>query len=1066
MPRFSSRLTRSATTAWFATPLLAAALFVAPSLTAATETLIERPRPLSAAEEVAIRLALDYLDRGPDAWLEALHPNSTLAALPASEAGDEIGVRAGPRRGAAWRLQTAGPGQPQGRAIFNVDFPSGVSDTLVVDLERTADGDWAIHRLRTMVDTWDELAYALPDDDEAATAPTLPLATPTPPPAAALALLLATLLIAALVAAAAFATRRPRPALAPLAATLALLLAAGLLHACGFGGAGEAASKATATTSDDGQAAPADASADLALGALRPLREAIALGRERARIEELLTRVPADGPLRRTADLWLAELAFNQTDLSEIERVLDTLPEPAPVPLGDLLRARLAFLRKEPGEAAAAYERAISAGPNHDGIRLEAATALDVLGLSIEAELEYDLLAEMGSRLAEVYYGKAMYAVLLDKPARGEDYLRLAWKLQPLERDDLLANPLLGRLVTRPELFPTFEFSEADEPVVEPPSDERRPLRPPSGTAARLTGGLLHMAIGDGTLVVPGGWVVAPALTVRLTADALRREEEETLLARLPELTTEVEELGALAHPRRRVEVVKTGIALGRYRRWQDLVDLTAALDVESLDRVPGLLVQLRAAALSHVDRDAEARDLLIRLATSDLANRRRDPGSLYQLADLMATEGEFDVAKQLIRKAANLSPLAANDARLRQIELQRELAASNGYWDTDHFRIVYPRITGEKYARQLGMVLEEEHERLRRWIPLHRLPADPGAGPIEVHLHPLREFLQAYSGGSLVLGVYDGVVRVPLADLRSLHPELVSILSHELAHAMIARYTDDQAPKWLHEGLAEHVQMKQDWINPYPDLAASDRLIAFPVIEPILNGFAEPQLVELAYGQAAWVVHYVEAEHGVPALHRLLDAFRQGATTEAALTHALEMDAPGFDLAVRRWGTGEAPGAWPTEVRRYDHEFDLPWERSRPQEQRPARRAAAPAPPPADLTSEMMRWHRSYRRRVAGFKLTLSVVMGEVSAGDVDGRRTACGSVTEEASRLLGDNSLFATPDPSVGPYLKQAFESFEEMGRQCSRGDGQRAKNALAQAERQLADAARRMQTYSLRP
>jgi hypothetical protein len=109
---------------------------------------------------------------------------------------------------------------------------------------------------------------------------------------------------------------------------------------------------------------------------------------------------------------------------------------------------------------------------------------------------------------------------------------------------------------------------------------------------------------------------------------------------------------------------------------------------------------------------------------------------------------------------------------------------------------------------------------------------------------------------------------------------------------------------------------------------------------------------------------------------------------------------------------------------------------------------------------------HRTYKRRVSGFKKTLSVVMADVSAGDVDGRRMACGSVSEEASRLLGDITLFATPDPGVGPYLKQAFESFEEMGRQCSRGDGQRAKNALAQAERHLAGAARLMQTYSVRP
>ena len=163
----------------------------------------------------------------------------------------------------------------------------------------------------------------------------------------------------------------------------------------------------------------------------------------------------------------------------------------------------------------------------------------------------------------------------------------------------------------------------------------------------------------------------------------------------------------------------------------------------------------------------------------------------------------------------------------------------------------------------------------------------------------------------------------------RFLYQDLVNVLSHELAHALIGRATDEQSPKWFHEGLAEHIQMKQDYANPIPDLAGTGRVISFPVIEPILQGFAEGQLITLAYGEAAWVVHYLEAEHGVGAIHGFLDAFRRGLTTEEAVDDVLGLTVVEFDTDFRRWALEEAPSAWPTRVYRYDRELEVPFERS-----------------------------------------------------------------------------------------------------------------------------------------
>ncbi|HEX6199634.1 MAG TPA: hypothetical protein VF150_05165, partial [Thermoanaerobaculia bacterium] len=401
------------------------------------------------------------------------------------------------------------------------------------------------------------------------------------------------------------------------------------------------------------------------------------------------------------------------------------------------------------------------------------------------------------------------------------------------------------------------------------------------------------------------------------------------------------------------------------------------------------------------------------------------------------------------MRKAASLSPMVRNDHRVRQISMEQRLYEDPETFETDHFDIVYPRLTSVEHAADLAGVLEAELGRLERWIP-----AAEGAVHT-VHLYPLMEFLRAYSENVLVLGLYDGRLRVPLADLRSLHPRLVAVLSHELAHAMVAAATDDQAPKWFQEGLAQHVEMVPGRVNPIPDLHREGRILAFPMIESILDGFSEPQLVDLAYGEAAWVVHYIEAEHGVGAIRSLIASFARGRTTEEALQEVFRMSVAEFDRAVWSWCLGEAPAAWqPPERRRYEEELNRyvrPSTESQP-------RVSAP-------TSALASWHALYSARTRPVKAILGRVVAPIRASR-PAPAHECATLVRELTTLLKDPEALAAPEPAVRRILEEAYRQLGQMAWACREGDAKAAELGLVRAELALGRAAERLGEFGLQP
>ena len=829
------------------------------------------PSPISSAERQAVSLAILYLEHGAQAWWEELSPDSPLRALGRERALQEIEVRLGPRSGSTWWLRTPGVGCGANCALFEIGYPSGLDETLKIELVQHE--EWRIHSLSCLVD--DPPMPSRPSSNPASTG-----SARSPVVLMVLGLIIPVFLVA-----------RHRPLVEVLAgASLALGLAVAISCVSEPQIEGDAESEPPLTL----------------LGELLPVRIAL------ASVGTLPDGLPLVGPrASQAAELWKAHGLLLQHRIDEARGLVENA---APLPLKNLLKARLALLSSDGPGAIEAYSDASVYGLDHDGLRLEAAQAFSALGLRDDMELAYDELGRMGSRGEETYYAQARLETLAGQLDRAEGYFKIAWKLRPIERRELFDDPVLSTLCARSDLVQLLELDSVTEPLTSRPEDRRSPLSLSSArTTLVLSGDLLSVSVLDGELLIPGGGALAPAGTPIEDATARQWRIEEAALARFRAHPAAATPSALVVSPQHRQQVETAARALADRHRWQELVAVTEGVE-GAIHRVPTDLVSLRALALTRIGEKDQAIALLVRLAKVGIESDRRDPITFYHLGELLAGQGQLELAARLFEKAHDLAPDLIGSDRIRRLELEMDLAQSSSIYASPHFHLRVPEVSGSHYPTDLARVLEAEHKRLRQWIPV----ASPD--PILVDLFPQADFSHAYGGSVPIAALYDGRIRVPFADLRSLDPDLVTILTHELAHAMVDQAADEEVPKWFNEGLAQHVEMVQYQLNPIPDLPAYRfSHLSLPVLEGILQGFAGFQFVDLAYTQAAWTVHYIEAKHGKGGIHRLIESFGEGLSDEEALQNALGMTLKEFDEAAYRWCLDEAPAYWPTTLRRYD---------------------------------------------------------------------------------------------------------------------------------------------------
>ncbi len=850
--------------------------------------LVPAPRPLSAAEEAAAQIAVHYLGGGAQSVIDDLAASSPLRTLSHADAILEIESRLGPVGRAKWRLDTAMPSLAEHSALFTVMYPSGIDDAIRFDLVQEG-GRWRLKNISTSAEPVDQPALLRRDD--APREPVVP-ANRRSDQRVALALVLPALALS--IGAAAAGRRRPA------VTGVLLLIAAGALIA----GTGLAIKPLFSARQIQVAAKKrGDQPSLIRLGALVPLRKALAAGDPPPAINL------AAGPARDVADLWTAQSLFQQERATDAKKIVVRFPRPTKIPLVELLRARIALEEAKDLDAVTSYERAMDLGPGSDALWLEASEAFSILGFDDRSERYLRRAADVGSREGSVFYANAVLAVMDHSQVRAGLFLTAAWQMQPLERGDLFHVTPLWDVLRQPQMLNLLQPHVATEPVF---ASKRsvRPMVVAADAQSTVMGDLLRITTGEAVFVVPGGGVIAPANAKTMDAGSWRREQEQIALADFEPLRRVIRSGADIVRPAISLRCVHTLSALAGRNRWDDVVALTDPLPPKE-ERVPVSLTILRGEALSRLGRIDALRQLIVDVLHNPALKRKKDPVALAEIAELVAAVDEYDGAIALLDRARRALDLPGIDRRIEQLTLEKSLASASSSLATEHFDIRYPKAMPPERAQKMGTILEAELRRLRAsWFPTV-LPKR-----ITVDVLSWEDF-KNYTGSEYIAGLYTNKIMLPLGNVPYFPPEIVAIMTHELAHALIAEASNNLAPRWFHEALATRLEMNEESQNAF-QIYRDQSFLTVALLDAVADGSPDPDLVAEAYQIGATTLRFIEARYGKAAIGKMVAAFRAGATTEEAVQAATGGSVADLDRLARAWGATQ-PTLFIGSVVQYD---------------------------------------------------------------------------------------------------------------------------------------------------
>jgi hypothetical protein len=408
------------------------------------------------------------------------------------------------------------------------------------------------------------------------------------------------------------------------------------------------------------------------------------------------------------------------------------------------------------------------------------------------------------------------------------DALRIAWTLEPKPREELIRQNLLGDLRAKA----LVSFFAATEPVRRSAQLGTRALAWPAAAKALVNGEFLRVELGRAAIEIPNGAALAPRDAHVVAATDLARERNAEALRDAQELL----EHGGTASRTRKVRAAK---ALARHQRWRDVLKLTDDLDAGA----PAELLFLRTNALLRANRIDDAR----------------------------ALAGALDPATR-----------SAVDAHMRQIETRRRLLANAVTTTTQHFDIRHEPSINPAIASRIGDLLEAELTRIREKLP----PFEPRR--VTVNVVDWNQFRSEITQSDHVLGLYDGEIFIPFAAVEQFKREVVSVITHELTHALIAQATNDRAPRWFQEGVATRMELAARQSNAFATTPAN---LVLPV--SLLDATMEKSADAEAYVVAQTFIHFLEDRNGADAIAELAASFARG--------EDLPLDA--LNVEFRQWG-------------------------------------------------------------------------------------------------------------------------------------------------------------------
>jgi tetratricopeptide (TPR) repeat protein len=806
-----------------------------------------KPRAITPAEKAASEAAADFLARGPAALYDRLAADAPFRLLDRAAALGEIAVRTGPREEALWQLRASDASFAKEGAVFHVFYPSGGEDVLVFRMRGEK-----ILEIRSMVEPRSAPARS----------PLLPAKKAAASPPYAYAAAAAAVVLALLV-------RKRGPRLMwMLYALAAVIVGAQVL---------------LTVTDEPRETKPAMPFAELR--ALQPLRRAMTLGDRDLPILKVQDRVAGEAAL-----LWQLQATSAGARPAETRAALKKIRALHDAPLATLLRARLASADGKSDEASKLYHAFTETAPAHDAFWLEAELAAPTPEKSAWVVRRME---ELGSRDAGVYYVRSVLFALESKNHDARNAFQQAWMYMPVARDELLSAGVFGMLLQDLSISAMVRVHQPEETIERHPSLSSNAMQLPNGARAIASGNYVRVEIGDARLDLPGGAELAPRDTEILPASEWRRREREDALARVPQL----QESG-FASAAAELLAETAAEALIADRKWSEVLALTESITPHTAE-VSVALLKARIEALVRAERNEEARRLANGSAIDRAMKKREDPLLTIDIGALLAEAGAYNDAINFYTRASKMKGAPNVEWLIKQATLRRALATTPVAHQTQHFVLHHTPSVPVTVLERVGQLLELELARLTS-----RFPREPFL-QTHVNIVTWEEFSSSITGSDHIAGIYDGDITIPFGEVERFREDVVAVLTHELMHAIVAQRSGDRVPRWLQEGIADHVELLERKPNVFQE--NRDHMPALELLEATMNHSWNAFDVVHAYTHAATFVRYLEEQYGADAVPRIVASFAAGGTTESALRDLTGKPLTALDRDFRTWGLTHA---------------------------------------------------------------------------------------------------------------------------------------------------------------
>jgi tetratricopeptide (TPR) repeat protein len=261
---------------------------------------------------------------------------------------------------------------------------------------------------------------------------------------------------------------------------------------------------------------------------------------------------------------------------------------------------------------------------------------------------------------------------------------------------------------------------------------------------------------------------------------------------------------------------------------------------------------------------------------------------------------GKEAEGKAILDTAFKADPFNVRVANMRKVI---DHLAKYTVIQTPHYELKFDKDTDRVLAAFVAEYLEETHADLKKQFGYE----PPGRIPIEVfNRHDM------FSGRTVglpdlhTIGACTGrVVAMASPTAQGLRKPFNwgRVMRHELTHIFNLAQTDFQCPHWLTEGLAvqnEKMDRPLDWVSTLRDRADEGTLFN---LDTVMMGFAKPKDQSewgLAYCQSQLYVEYLVKAHGQAAVGKMLNAYRDGLDTAAALKAACGVEKAAFEKGYR----------------------------------------------------------------------------------------------------------------------------------------------------------------------